>query len=463
MTLLTPARPHWASPLRFALRELRGGLRGFYVFVGCIALGVMAIAGVGSFARSLTDGLAREGQVILGGDLAFSLIQREADAAERNFLTSRGALSVAATMRAMARTADGRRALVELKAVDAAYPLYGAVALHPDMALAGAIAPRDGAFGAAVDPTLLARLELAPGARFNIGAATIEVTAVINTEPDKLAGGLAFGPRVILSEAALRATGLLQPGSLVRWHYRLRLPAGDERAISAVVAAANAQLPDAGWQIRTRTSASPSLERNIERFTQFLTLVGLTALLVGGVGVANAVKSHIDRKRDTIATLKALGATGGRVFAIYLTQVLLLSAVGAALGLALGAGLPFVIAASFGAIIPLPIAPALHPDELALALGYGLLTALAFALWPLGRTHDVPVSALFRDAIAPERRWPRRRYAVATALVIAVLAVTAVAMTYDHRIAAIFVAAAAAVFVTLQLVAMLLMAMARRL
>ncbi|HEY5609163.1 MAG TPA: ABC transporter permease, partial [Alphaproteobacteria bacterium] len=183
MTLLTPARPHWASPLRFALRELRGGLRGFYVFVGCIALGVMAIAGVGSFARSLTDGLAREGQVILGGDLAFSLIQREADAAERNFLTSRGALSVAATMRAMARTADGRRALVELKAVDAAYPLYGAVALQPDMALAGAIAPRDGAFGAAVDPTLLARLELAPGARFNIGAATIEVTAVINAEP----------------------------------------------------------------------------------------------------------------------------------------------------------------------------------------------------------------------------------------------------------------------------------------
>ncbi len=124
-----------------------------------------------------------------------------------------------------------------------------------------------------------------------------------------------------------------------------------------------------------RTNASPALERNVERFTQFLTLVGLTALLVGGVGVANAVKSHLDRKRDVIATLKALGATGGRVFAIYLSQVLLLAAIGAAIGLAFGAALPFVIAAAFGAIIPLPIAPALHPDELALAL----------ALWPAHR------------------------------------------------------------------------------
>ena len=202
-----------------------------------------------------------------------------------------------------------------------------------------ALAARDGAFGAVVDPTLLARLDLAPGARIAVGAATFEITAVIKSEPDKLASGIAFGPRMIVSEAALRATGLLQPGSLVRWHYRLRLPDGSDRAADAVVSDATAQLPDAGWQVRTRTNASPSLERNVERFTQFLTLVGLTALLVGGVGVANAVKSHIDRKRDVIATLKALGATGGRVFAIYLFQVALLSSIGAAIGLALGAAL----------------------------------------------------------------------------------------------------------------------------
>jgi putative ABC transport system permease protein len=365
-------------------------------------------------------------------------------------------------MRAMASTADGRRALVELKAVDGAYPLYGAVALEPDMALDHALARRDGAFGAAVDPALLARLDLQTGARLTIGQAAIEIRAAIRNEPDKLAGGMAFGPRVIVSEEALRATGLLRPGSLVRWHYRLRVPGGD-RAAEDVIAAANTQLPNAGWEIRTRTNASPSLERNVERFTQYITLVGLTALLVGGVGVANAVKSHLDRKRDVIATLKAVGATGGRVFAIYLVQVLLLSAIGAAIGLALGAALPFAISALFGPIIPLPIEPAVHWDELALALGYGLLTALAFALWPLGRAHDVPVSELFRDAVAPERNWPRRRYVIATGVVIGALAAAAILLAYDRKIAAIFVAAAAAVFVALRVVAALLMALARRL
>jgi putative ABC transport system permease protein len=456
------ANGHRAPSLRFALRELRGGLRGFYVFIACIALGVMAIAGVGSFARALTDGLGREGQVILGGDVDFTLIHREASEAERKFLDAQGKVSVAATMRVMARAGE-RRALVELKAVDGGYPIYGAIALDRELPLAQAIARRDSAYGAVVDSTLLARLDLAPGARIAIGNASFEITAAIRSEPDKLAAGLAFGPRVIASEAGLRATGLLQPGSLVRWHYRLRLPDGSDRAPEAVTAAATAQLPNAGWQMRTRSNASPSLERNVERFTQYLTLVGLTALLVGGVGVANAVKSHIDRKRDVIATLKALGATGGRVFAIYLVQVSLLSAIGAAIGIAVGAALPFGIAAAFGPLIPLPIAPALHPDELALAFAYGLLTALAFALWPLGRAHDVPVSALFRDAVAPGRRWPRHRYIAAAALVVASLAAAAVTQTYDRRIAMIFVGAAAAVFVTLQLVAVALMAAARRL
>ena len=363
----------------------------------------------------------------------------------------------------MARTTDSRQALVEIKAVDALYPLYGAVTLDPPLPLASALAQRDGAFGAAVDATLLARLELKPGARITVGSATFEITATIQNEPDKLATGLTFGPRVIVSEAALRATGLLVPGSLVRWAYRLRLPDGSDAAAGAVTAAANAQLPDAGWQIRGRTNATPALERNIDHFTQFLTLVGLTALLVGGVGVANAVKSHIDRKRDVIATLKALGASGGRVFAIYLWQVLLLSAVGAAIGLVLGAILPFAVAALFGSVIPLPIAPAVHPLQLLLAFFYGLLTALAFALWPLGRAHDVPVSALFRDAVAPGRRWPRRRYVIASALVVLAVAAIAVGLSYDRKIAAIFIVAAAAVFAALELVALLVMAVARRL
>ena len=450
-------------PLHYALRELRGGLNGFYVFIACIALGAMAIAGVGSLAASLADGLAREGRVILGGDLAFTLIQREAAPNELAFLNGQGRTSVAATMRAMARTADGKATLVELKAVDGVYPLFGAVQLDPPSALSHTLAQRDGVFGAAGDPTLLARLGIKPGARVTIGNANIEIRAALNNEPDKLAGGIGFGPRLLVSEDALRATGLLQPGSLVRWSYRLRLPQNDvsDTGAKAVTALANKQLPEAGWDIRNRTNASPQLERNVERFTQFLTIVGLTALLVGGVGVGNAVKSHLDRRREVIATMKALGASGRRVFAIYLTQVLLLALIGGVIGAVLGAALPFLISWTFGAIIPLPFVPAVHPGELALAVVYGLLTALAFALWPLGRAHDVPVGALFRDAVTAQPQSPRRIYVALTAAAVIALATVAVLLAYDRRVAIIYVGVAALVFVALRFVAALLMWLAR--
>ena len=451
-------------PLRFALREMRGGLRGFYVFIACIALGCMAIAGVGSLAASLADGLARQGRVILGGDLAFTLVQQEVTPDEQAFLSRHGKVSVAATMRAMARTAGGKATLVEMKAVDNAYPLFGQAVLDPPGSLADALAQRDGAFGAAADPVLLTRLGIKPGARLTIGSATIEIRAALTSEPDKLAGGIGFGPRLLVSQDALRATGLLQPGSLVRWHYRLRLPENDssDAAAKAVTAQARSHFPEAGWDIRDRKNASPQLERNVDRFTQFLTIVGLTALLVGGVGVGNAVKSHLDRRRETIATLKALGASGKRVFVVYLTQVLMLAAIGGGIGMALGAMLPFLIAWTFGSIIPLLVEPAVHPAELVLSLVYGLITALAFALWPLGRAHDVPVGALFRDVVAPQPRLPRKIYIALTAAAAVALVVLAVALAYDRRVAIVYVGVAAAVFITLRLVAALLMEIARR-
>ena len=194
----------------------------------------------------------------------------------------------------------------------------------------------------------------------------------------------------------------------------MKLPdnAANDRAATAFADDVRNALPEAGWEIRSRSNASPQLERTISRFTQFLTLVGLAALLVGGVGVANAVKSHIDRRRDVIAAFKALGATGRDVFAIYLTQVTVLAVIGSVIGLAAGAALPFVIVGVFGKLLPLPIVPALHFDELLLSLIYGLLTALAFGLWPLGRVHDVPVAALFREAVTSQWHRPRWRYLV---------------------------------------------------
>ena len=467
--MLAPAaKPTHPVSLRFAFafawRELRGGLRGFGVFIACIALGVMAIAGVGSVAASLNDGIASAGRVILGGDLAFSLIQREASTAERAFLDAHGTVSVAASLRAMARTADGRSTLVEIKAVDDDYPLFGAVTTDPAMPLPALFAQSNGAFGAAVDPALLARLDLKTGNRITLGNASVELRAALTGEPDKLAGGIGLGPRVLMSEAALRATGLLQPGSLVRWQYRLRLPAADasDGAVASLQKQAQAAFPDAGWEVRTRSKATPQLERNVERFTQFLTLVGLTTLLVGGVGVANAVASYLARKRDVIGTMKALGATGGGVFAVYCVEIVVVALFATVIGAALGAALPFVIAFAFGALIPLPVAPALHPEVLALAIAYGLLTALAFALWPLGRAHDISVSKLFRDQIAAERAWPRPRYVFATVAIVAVLAALAILTTYDHRVAAFFVVAAAIVFLLLRLIAILTMWIARR-
>jgi putative ABC transport system permease protein len=453
-----------ALPLRFASREMRSGLRGFYVFIACIALGTFAIAGVGSLAASLADGLARQGRIILGGDLSFSLTQREANQRELDFMHAQGDVSTAATLRAMARLPDGRASLVEIKAVDDAYPLLGEARLNPSMPLAAALQEQDGTYGAAIDPLLMARFDLKPGDRFSIGDAQFIARAALESEPDKLAIGIGFGPRVLTTLAGLQATGLLQPGSLVHWLYRVRLPAqATGETAEAIANQAREQFQESGFQIRTRNRATPQIERDVDRFTQFLTIVGLTALLVGGVGVGNAVKSHLDRRRDSIATLKALGASGRGVFMIYLTQVMLLAVFGGILGVALGGALPFAVSLIFGAILPLPLDPAIYPATLALGLLYGLLTALAFTLWPLGRAHDVAVGALFRDEVAPDARLPRPGYMLAAALATALLAALAVLLAYDQKVAAIYVGAAAGAFVLLRLVALGVMGLAKRL
>jgi putative ABC transport system permease protein len=448
---------------RMAAREMRGGLRGFYVLIICILLGVASIAGVNAVAAALIEGLAREGRTILGGDLAFMLSLREATAAELAFLKSQGEVSRIATMRATVRTEQGEAALVELKAVDSFHPLYGLIAIEPSLSLAQALAREGDIYGAAADPALLARLGLPLGAHLTLGSVQIQVRATIESEPDKLSSGIGFGPRLIVGDETLRASGLLQPGSVVRWQYRVRLPASkqSEASLLAVTATAQQMFPEAGWEIRSRSRAAPSLQQNIDRFTQYLTLVGLTALLIGGIGVGNAVKAHIDRRRGVIAIFKSVGATGAGVAAIYLMQVMALACLAAIPGVALGAALPFIVAAFD---LPLPLAPPLSAGRLALAFVYGMLVAAAFALWPLGRAHDLPVSALFRDELAQEGEWarPRLRYAVATGLVLALLIGLGVATAYDRRIAVIFVIATAVVFLLLQLVAQLIMLAARR-
>ncbi|SUB02781.1 macrolide transporter ATP-binding /permease protein [Pannonibacter phragmitetus] len=469
MTAFAPAPSGGNSSLalafRFALRELRGGLKGFYIFIACIALGVAAIAGVASVSRALTEGISNEGQAILGGDMSFRLVHREADAAEYAYVQSLGEVTRTATLRAMARKTDGSdQALVELKSVDGAYPLYGTLSLAGGINPAEAMGRQpDGSFGAVADASLLARLGLETGDKLSIGRATVTLTGVIATEPDKLSGGLEFGPRLMLSEAALPETALVQPGSLVTWSYMVKLPSSTtDEGIIRLIEQSREKFPQAGWRIQSRASASPGLERNIERFTQFLTLVGLTALVVGGVGVANAVRAFLESKREVIASFKCLGASNDLVFRIYLIQMMIIAAIGIAIGLVAGAIIPFAAAGAISGLLPVKLAVSVYPAELGLGLVYGMLTALAFAIWPLGRAHDVPPTALFRDQVTGAKVWPRKRYLAATLIAALSLAAIAIFLAEDRRIASIYVVASTASFLLLGGVARLMMLAARK-
>jgi putative ABC transport system permease protein len=445
--------------LKLAWRDLRGGLRGFGVFIACLALGVAAIAAVTSAARSVGEGLSREGKRILGGDAAFTLVQREATPAERSFLASRGTVTVMATLRAMANAGDKGTALVEVKAVDSAYPTVGELRSDPQAPLPSLLAARDGLHGAVVDPLVLGRLDLKVGDTITIGDARFIITASLLSEPDKIAAGVGLGPRLLMTEDALRSTGLVQPGSLIRWSYRLDMSgqnpdrdAATAQALDSLETDARRVLPEAGWEVRTRANADPRFARNIDRFSQFLTLVGLTALLVGGVGVANAVRRFVDMKRMDFATLKALGAPGSQVVAIHLVEVMLVALIGIGIGVVAGAGLPFVLAGLLADVLPLPLAPTIAWPELGIAALYGLVTALVFAILPLGQAHDTPVSALFRDVVAADNRRPRPVYLAAFAISLAVMICITILFAYDGRIAAIYIGVIGLAFILLRAV-----------
>ena len=411
-----------ALAFRLARRELRTGVKGFRIFIACLALGVGAIAGVGSLSESIVAGLRADARTLLGGDVDLRLVSRPPPPAEAAFLgTNAEALSKVVEMRAMARPEQGgNRTLVEMKAVDDAYPLFGVVALAPAQPLTAALGHRDGAWGAAVDANLLRRMDMKLGQRVLIGDAVFEMRATIVAEPDRVATVFSLGPRVLVAAQALDATGLVRPGSRIHYHTRVRLaPTTD---VEAWIEAVKQAFPKAGWRIRGLDAATPGVQRFIERMTLFLTFVGLTALLVGGIGVGNAVKSYLDGKTATIATMKCLGAPAALVFRIYLLQVAALALVGIALGLAAGAVLP--LAGLWVAAARLPVQPvaAIYPVALALGAVFGLLTALTFALWPLARARDVSAAGLFRDLVAPVRVRPRRSDAVLVAISVLALA-----------------------------------------
>jgi len=438
--------------LRFARRELRGGLKGFRILVACLALGVAAIAASGSLRAAFDRALTEDSRALLGGDLDLRQSYQPVDAAQRAELESLGRLSEGVELRAMARTADGAgRRLVELKGVDGAYPLVGRLELSPALPAAEALAVRDGVAGAATDANLLSSLGLRLGDRVWVGDAAFELRAIVAKEPDRVATALAFGPRLLVATAALPATGLFQPGAVVRHFARVALAPG----ITAEVAKRRLadRFPDAGWQLRDVDNAAPGIGRFLDNLAAFLTLVGLTALLVGGIGVANAVKAYLDGRAATIAVLKCLGAPAGLIQSTYGLLVAAMSAAGILIGLAIGAAIPWAVIAVAGERLPLAARAGLYPAPLAVAAGFGALTALVFTLWPLGLARQLPATALFRRMVAPLGARPPRSFLLMLGLAALALAALTVLSAERPPLAAAFLAASLATLAGFRLLA----------
>ncbi|MGE0698711.1 MAG: ABC transporter permease [Hyphomicrobiaceae bacterium] len=432
-----PAAPARRSGriVAIALSELARSWRGFGILVACLALGVAVIAGVGALSDALRRGFESQGEVLLGGDVALARPHTSATAAERAWMAARGRVSETATMRSMARRLDGtEQALVEVKAVDDAYPLAGAVTLRGGAGFARALAGD----GAVVDPILVERLGVRVGDRLQLGRTEIEIRGLLETEPDKITDRFTVGPRVFVSLATLQRSALAEPGGLVRWRYAIDLEgATDAPSLLAFRAAVKAQLPEAGFAVVDRRNPSPAVTRTLDQLRQFLTLVGLASLMIGGVGVANAVKAYVDRRRKVIAAMRSLGASRRQIFTLHLVQVLVLAVAGIVIGLGVGLLLPLAADRAIAGVLPIRVTLGASPATLLLAAVYGLLVALLFALWPLGRAAEIRAAALFREDVAPAAQRPPLAVMLATVALAVALATLAI-VTSDSRLVAVW-------------------------
>lgn len=408
---------------RFARREMRGGLRGFRLFLACLALGVAAIAAVGSVRSAIEGGLQREGAALLGGAAELDFTYRFATQEERAWIDAQAAqVSEIVEFRSMAVVGDGAaadRALTQIKGVDDLYPLIGTMALEPEMPLDQALATSDGLSGAVMERALSDRLGLSPGDVFKLGTKEFRLTALILREPDSAASGFALGPRTLLRTDSLEGAGLLSPGTLYNSKYRLVLP--PETDLDQLKTAAQTQFKDSGMRWTDARNGAPGVSRFVERLSAFLVLVGLSGLAVGGVGVSAAVRSYLNGKTEVIAILRALGADRATIFQTYFIQIGLLSLLGVFIGVVLGAIAPLVFAPLISARLPIPAAFAVYPGPLAEAAIYGLLTAFAFTLWPLARSENIRAATLLRDAWDGAARFPAPRYIAVIMLTVALL------------------------------------------
>ncbi|MEP3920362.1 FtsX-like permease family protein [Ascidiaceihabitans sp.] len=404
-----------ATAAKFAKRELRGGIKGFRIFLACLALGVAAIAAVGSVRSGIEAGLAREGAAILGGDAELDFTYRFATADERAWMdTTATHVSEIADFRSMAVVGE-ERALTQIKAIDDAYPLVGTVGLMPEMSLDVALAN----YGAVMERVLSDRLGLSVGDTFALGTQDFTLRAILTREPDGAASGFSLGPRTIVYTEALKDAQLLTSGSLFETKYRLKLEEGAD--LEALETAAKARFENTGMRWTDARNGAPGVAQFVNRLGAFLVLVGLSGLAVGGVGVSAAVRSYLSDKTGVIATLRTLGAERSTIFQTYFIQIGVLSLLGIAIGVALGALVPAALAPLIEARLPIPSQIGIYPAPLAEAALYGLLTAFVFTLWPLARAENVRAATLFRDGVDTSSALPALKYIFFTGLGLAAL------------------------------------------
>lgn len=418
---------------KLARRELRGGLRGFRIFLACVILGVAAIAAVGTIRESITAGLAAEGAALLGGDAELELTYRFATQAERDWI-ARNSLrhSEIADFRSMAIAEDGRRELTQVKAVDGAYPLIGKVQLLPDMPLAQALSGAEGLPGAVMHPLLMGRLGVKTGDRFRLGEQEFLLMAELTREPDQTQAGFGLGPRTIVALSALEGSGLLNPGSLFDTKYRLDLPEGTD--LAAAEARATTELEGSGFRWTDARNGTPRVAEFVTRLGAFLVLIGLSGLAVGGVGIFAALRAYLAGKTQVIATLRTLGADQQTIFLTYFLQVGALALAGIAAGIVMGVGLPVLLGPILADRLPVPAVFAPYAAPMAEAALYSTLSILIFTLWPLARARDVRAAALYREATVAARHWPGWPYLVATAVLLAALLTSATLFSGNLRL-----------------------------
>jgi len=393
----------WRGCWSIARRDLHRGLRGLRLLFICLFLGVATLATIGNLTTAITGEISSKGQLLLGGDIEIAMSQRKATEDEAAAFRGMGALSETIRLRAMAQRQQGgdgpSTVLTELKGVDRVYPLYGKLML--DNGPAGTLSADE----IVIARALADRLSVRVGQQLRYGNAEFLIRDIIADEPDRVGEGFTLGPVAITSLEGIYRTGLIQPGSLYVSKYRIKvLP---ETNVSAAVDALKRSFPASGFEIKTREGAAPGTSRFFERMGQFLSLIGLTALAIAGIGVSNGVTSYLAIKRNTIATLKILGASASDILRIYLMQIGAIAVLATLCGLAVGALLPLGLLRAAADILPVQPDFALTPWPFVTSAAYGLLIAFIFIMPPLAHARTLPAAALFRETVERRRGFDR--------------------------------------------------------